>query len=205
MNYFVKTPKLLHSLYRDAVWFIPNAENKIFLTFDDGPVEGITSSCLDILATHDVKATFFCVGENIINNKSIFERIKKEGHTVGHHSYNHLKGWKTQNEVYFENVKQGANLVNTPLFRPPYGKIKRSQINHLKSAYKIIMWDVLSGDFDPKVSTDQCVKNVLKHTESGSIIVMHDNEKCGKKMLLALPEIITNLKSSGFQFSTLPI
>lgn len=205
MNYFVKTPKLLHSLYRDAVWFLPNSNNKIHLTFDDGPVPDITSKCLDILKEHKVSATFFCVGENISKNPELFTRILDEGHAVGNHSYNHLKGWKTDNSTYYENVQKCADQINSSLFRPPYGKIKRSQLKHLRNQYKIIMWDVLSADFDPKVSVEQCINNVTENTESGSIIVMHDNEKCGNKMLEALPTIIQKLKDSGFTFDVLSV
>lgn len=195
---------MLHSFYRDAVWFLPNSENKIFLTFDDGPVDIITPKCLDILQEFEVKATFFCVGGNISKNPKIFERLKKEGHQIGHHSYNHINGWKTNNEDYYSNVEQCADLVGTSLFRPPYGKIKRSQLKTLKNSYRIIMWDVLSADFDTKVSAEQCVQNVVNNTVSGSIIVMHDNEKCGKKMLESLPTILKELKKKGFEFGLLP-
>lgn len=205
MNYFIKTPKLLHSIYRDAVWFLPNSENKIYLTFDDGPVTDITSKCLDILKEHNVRATFFCVGENIEKNPELFDRLLKEGHAVGNHSYNHLKGWKTDNQTYYDNIEKCEKITKSNLLRPPYGKIKRSQIKHLRDKYKIIMWDVLSADFDPKVSVDQCIDNVVHNTETGSIIVMHDNEKCGNKMLEALPEVIKKLNAKGFNFDVLPV
>lgn len=205
MNYFIKTPKLLHSLYRDAVWVLPNSNQTIYLTFDDGPVDGITAECLDILAKYDAKATFFCVGENVKKNAQLFDRITKEGHAVGNHSQQHLKGWSTPDDMYFENVEACNQLVQSSLFRPPYGKIKRTQLKKLKEDYKIIMWDVLSGDFDPKVTVGQCVENVVKNTDSGSIIVMHDNEKCGQKMLSALPQILETLKEKGFKFDTLPV
>lgn len=205
MNYFIKTPKLLHSIYRDAVWFLPNSENKIYLTFDDGPVTDITSKCLDILKEHNVRATFFCVGENIEKNPELFDRLLKEGHAVGNHSYNHLKGWKTDNQTYYDNIEKCEKITKSNLLRPPYGKIKRSQIKHLRDKYKIIMWDVLSADFDPKVSVDQCIDNLVHNTETGSIIVMHDNEKCGNKMLEALPEVIKKLNAKGFNFDVLPV
>ncbi len=201
----MKTPKLLHSLYGDAVWFLPNTEHKIYLTFDDGPIAEITSKCLDILKTHNVKATFFCVGENVLENPDLLQRMREDGHEVGHHSHHHLMGWKTPNEVYFEDVNKCADLVGSNLFRPPYGKIKRSQVKELKKQFRIIMWDVLSADFDPKVPIEKCVKNVVNNTEAGSIIVMHDNEKCGTKMLASLPEIITQLKAKGFTFSPLSV
>lgn len=203
MNYFIKTPKLLHSVYRDAVWFLPNTEQQIYLTFDDGPVPEITTKCLDILKAYQVSATFFCVGENAQKCPDILKRINDEGHAIGNHSYHHLKGWKTENQAYFENVEQCNKIVESNLFRPPYGKIKRSQLKILKTQYKVIMWDVLSADFDPKTSANQCIENVLKHTEAGSIIVMHDNEKCGLKMLEILPKTIEGLLDKGFRFSTI--
>ncbi len=200
MFYFVKTPKLLHVLYEHAVWFLPNSENKIYLTFDDGPVSDITPRCLDILKEFKVKATFFCVGENVVKNKEIYQRIIDEGHVVGNHSFNHIKGWSTSNEVYFDNIAKCKDQVDSNLFRPPYGKAKRSQIARLKNEYKIIMWDILSGDFDPKISVAKVIDNVVDNTESGSIIVMHDNEKCGHKMLEALPFILEKLIAKGFKF-----
>ncbi|MCB9195356.1 MAG: polysaccharide deacetylase family protein [Flavobacteriales bacterium] len=200
MNYFIKTPKLLHSIYRDAVWFLPNSNNEIYLTFDDGPVKGITDVSLDILKSYGIKATYFCVGENAIKNPEIIKRIKEEGHAIGNHSLNHLNGWKTSNSNYIENIQLANKDLNSHLFRPPYGKIKRSQLKELNKHYKVIMWDVLSADFDPKVSPEQCVKNVIDHTTSGSIIVIHDNEKCGNKMLVSLPDIIENLQKKGYKF-----
>jgi peptidoglycan/xylan/chitin deacetylase (PgdA/CDA1 family) len=200
LNYFVKTPKILHALYKDAVWFLPNAHNKIYLTFDDGPVLGITDKCLDLLSEYNIPATFFCVGENAQKHPKLVNRITTMGHAIGNHSHSHLKGWKTSDEEYIENVKQCDRFVPANLFRPPYGKAKRSQLKLLKHDYKIIMWDVLSGDFDPRVTVAKGVDNVLSKTESGSIIVMHDNEKCGEKMLEILKEIIPQLLTKGFIF-----
>lgn len=203
MNYFVKTPKILHALYKDAVWFLPNANNTVFLTFDDGPIPGITDKCLDILAQYQVKATFFCVGQNAKNNPELINRIATDGHAIGNHTYNHLKGWKTANEEYLKNVSLCSQFVESKLFRPPYGKAKRSQLRSLKDDYKIIMWDVLSGDFDPNVSVEKAIDNAVSKTESGSIIVMHDNEKCGEKMLDILPEVIGQLLEKGFNFQVI--
>lgn len=203
MNYFVKTPKLLHSLYRNAVWFIPNSKNEIYLTFDDGPIPEITEKCLDILQEFDIKATFFCVGQNVERHPEIYNRILANGHAVGNHSYNHISGWKTELDEYLDNISKCNELVDSKLLRPPYGKIKRSQLKIVKENYTVVMWDVLSADFDPKVSTNDCIANVIDNTESGSIIVMHDNEKCGSKMLEALPTTIKLLKEKGFLFKTL--
>lgn len=203
MNYFIKTPKILHSLYKDAVWVLPNSQNEIYLTFDDGPIPGITEKCLNILKELGVKATFFCVGENVKRNSLIIDRMLDEGHQIGNHSFNHLKGWNTENKRYIDNIDLCDDLVHSKLFRPPYGKAKRSQLKVLGEKYKVIMWDVLSGDFDPKNSVEKVISNVVDSTESGSIIVMHDNEKCGEKMLASLPEIIQQLKQKGYKFKTI--
>lgn len=203
MNYFVKTPKILHAFYKDAVWFLPNPHNTIYLTFDDGPIPGVTDKCLAVLNEYQVKATFFCVGQNAQNNLELINRIIKEGHAIGNHTQNHLKGWKTENDTYVKNVERCNDFVNSKLFRPPYGKAKRSQLKMLANDYKIVMWDVLSGDFDPKVSVEKAIENVVNNTEAGSIIVMHDNEKCGDKMLEILPKVITELLDKGFNFQVI--
>lgn len=203
MNYFVKTPKILHAFYKDAVWFLPNSNNTIYLTFDDGPIAGVTEKCLAILAEYDVKATFFCVGQNAKQNPEILGRIKSEGHAIGNHTHNHLKGWKTENDEYVKNVERCNEVVNSKLFRPPYGKAKRSQLKMLANDFKIVMWDVLSGDFDPNVSVEKAIENVVNNTVAGSIIVMHDNEKCGAKMLEILPKVITALQDKGFNFQVI--
>jgi peptidoglycan-N-acetylglucosamine deacetylase len=202
--YFVKTPAFLRQLYSRAVWHLPNSRNEVYLTFDDGPVLGITDKTLDILNDFGAKATFFCVGENVVRQPRLFERILKEGHRVGNHSFSHINGWTTDNQEYYNNVAQAQQLISSSLFRPPYGKIKRTQLQHLSQHYSVIMWDVLSGDFDPKTSVEQIIENVIQHTTSGSIIVLHDNEKCGEKMVAALPELLTQLVNKGFSFGLLP-
>ena len=199
--YFIKTPKIARSVLKKAVWTIPNKDRRIFLTFDDGPTSSITSQTLDILREHKIQATFFCLGSQVEKHPVLFKRIIDEGHTVGNHSYSHLKGWTTNNNEYIEDVKKGQSLANSKLFRPPYGKIKRSQVNALNSGTKIILWDVLPGDFSPKNNIEKIVSNTLNSVESGSIIVLHDNNKCGNKMLQALPNIIDKLKEKKYYFS----
>ncbi len=204
MFYFVKTPAFLRQLYAKAIWHVPTSGKEIFLTFDDGPVEGITDKALAILAEYDARATFFCVGQNVVRHPELFRRIKQSGHGIGNHSFSHVNGWDTQNETYFSNVRQAAEQIPSTLFRPPYGKIKRSQLTHLSAHYSVIMWDVLSGDFDPKTSVQEIIKNVITHVRPGSIIVMHDNAKCGHKMLAALPDILRQLKGNGYTFGVIP-
>ena len=191
---------MLHSFYKDAVWDLPNSKNEVFLTFDDGPVPGVTDAVLSILKSKGVQATFFVVGENVAKNPELFARLAYEGHQVGNHTYNHLKGWKTDKLTYLENIQKCADLVDSKLFRPPYGKIKKAQLKEVAKDYKVIMWDVLSGDFDTSNSVQNVIDNVLKNTQSGSIIVMHDNEKSADLMLAALPQIIDGLLAKGFSF-----
>lgn len=198
--YFVKTPKIAQILLKKAVWNIPNENNGVFLTFDDGPTPSITNHALDILLKHGVKATFFCLGQQVEKHPEIFQRIINEGHGIGNHSFSHLKGWTTNNKEYLDDVYKGESLINSKLFRPPYGKIKRSQLNTLNPETQIILWDVLPGDFSPKNSVEKIVSNTLKSVKSGAIIVLHDNEKCGNKMLLALPMIIEKLQEKKFIF-----
>ena len=201
--YFVKTPKIAQSIIKKAVWNIPNNDRKIFLTFDDGPTPSITNRALDILKEYRIKATFFCLGKQVEENPLLFQRIIDEGHTVGNHSYSHLKGWTTKNEQYLEDVRKGEAIIKSHLFRPPYGKIKRSQVNLLNPQTKIILWDVLPGDFSPSNNVEKIISNTLNAVESGSIIVLHDNAICGNKMLQALPIIIDKLKEKKYNFSAI--
>ena len=201
--YLTKTPDVLKPLYRDLVWQIPTDKKEVFLTFDDGPIPEVTPATLAILEEFDAKATFFCVGDNVVRHPEVFEQVQAEGHAVGHHTMNHLSGWQTENFTYYRNVLRGAKVVNSPLFRPPYGKVSRQQAQVLKDHFQIVMWDVLSGDFDPKVSREQCLANVIKHTEAGSIIVFHDSIKAAERMLWALPRVLEHFSAEGYTFSAL--
>ena len=189
-------------------------ENKIYLTFDDGPTPEITEWVLDELKKHQIKATFFCIGKNINNHGAIFLKIINEGHSIGNHTYNHLKGWNTSTEEYIDNIAlcelEILNLrsriydLQSKIFRPPYGKIKKSQSKKLKKlGYKVIMWDVLSADFDQSIPPEKCLENVLQNVESGSVIVFHDSVKAYKNLKYTLPRTIQALKEKGFEFSTI--
>lgn len=204
--YLVKSPLLLKWYYPSLTWNKSRTEKVIYLTFDDGPIPDVTDFVLKTLKDQQVKATFFCIGDNIRKHPSIFQRLLDEGHQVGNHTYNHLKGWKTGDATYLENFEQCQTLTGTNLFRPPYGRIRKSQIKDIRSRYpemKIIMWDVLSGDFDLNLSPESCYHNVDKYVENGSIIVFHDSLKAFERMQYALPRVIANLKAKGYQFATL--
>jgi len=201
--YFVKTPLFFKKIYPELLWLSPNVNNEVYLSFDDGPIPNVTDWILDTLKAYNGIASFFCVGSNIEKYPKLYNRMVTEGHTIGSHSYNHLSGWKTKNDVYFEDVRKAGALANTNLFRPPYGRIKKSQARILSKDFKIVMWDILSGDFDERVSADQCVENVVSNCKSGSIIVLHDNLKSIDKLKLALPDIIENLLTKGFNLTNL--
>lgn len=201
--FLAKSPTIIKKYYPNLVWEIPNAEKKIYLTFDDGPIPEITEWVLDLLLQHKIKATFFCIGDNVIKNTKIYNRILAEGHAVGNHTLNHLDGWKTSGGKYIKNVIECQQVVNSKLFRPPYGRIKKSQLKKLSLRYKTIMWDVLSGDFDQKTLPEKCYENVINNTESGSIIVFHDSLKAQKNLKYALPKAIEYLLTQGFVFDVI--
>lgn len=203
MNW-VKAHWIFKKLFSNYVWDIPNNENKVYLTFDDGPTPEITEWTLNQLKEYNAKATFFCIGDNVRKYPEIFQKVINEGHCIGNHTFNHLNGWKTSTKKYIENTKQCFSTNNLQptthnLFRPPYGKIKPSQSKILrKLGYKIIMWDVISYDFDATISKEQCLENVLKNVKSGSIIVFHDSKKAFTNLEYALPRTLEFLKKKGY-------
>lgn len=207
--YWIKTRWFIKKCFPGYVWDIPNNAKKIYLSFDDGPTPEVTPWVLDILRQHDVKATFFCIGNNIEQHPELFAKITDEGHAIGNHTFNHINGWRSKNDVYFENVnatekaisKRYPDFVSAKLFRPPYGKIKRSQAAYMKKAgYKIIMWDVLSADFDTGITPEKCLQNVVSNTREGSIIIFHDSLKAYPRLKYALPKAIEYLKEKNFSF-----
>ena len=204
--YFVKTPFWLRWLYSSLVWRKKNRPNSIFLTFDDGPIPVVTPFVLDTLKSYHAKATFFCIGDNVRKHPEIFQTVIDEGHAVGNHTFNHLKGWDTDDDMYLENYQLCDNLVHSTIFRPPYGRIKYSQISKLKALnpeLEIIMWDVLSGDFDQGLSPESCLKNVLKNTRPGSIVVFHDSLKAFERLKHVLPQAMKVWTAKGYRFEAL--
>ena len=203
MFYFVKSPFWFKKVYPDLFWEIPTQEKNIYLTFDDGPHPIITMQVLDLLKTYNAKATFFCIGNNVVKYPEVYKRIIDDGHAVGNHTFNHLNGWKTADELYLNDINRAMEYIDSNLFRPPYGRISRFQIQQLlkpKYQMKLIMWSVLSGDFDPDISAEKCMNNVLLSTKPGSIIVFHDSEKAAEKMLYALPKVLEQFSKKGFAF-----
>jgi peptidoglycan-N-acetylglucosamine deacetylase len=203
MMYLTHTPRLLQALMPTYMWRVPTREKMLYLTFDDGPIPEVTPWVLDTLAQYDARGTFFCVGANVERHASLFQRIKKEGHATGNHTYNHLNGWETDNAQYFQNIRKCARLVDSLLFRPPYGRLTPTQRLFLDRHYQIVMWDVLSGDFDPSITPQQCLDNVLEHARPGSIIVLHDSLKAEERLRYALPRILEQFTEQGYRFEAL--
>ena len=194
---------LLDALTKNLVWSIKTTKKEVFLTFDDGPIPEVTPWVLETLKQYDAKATFFCVGDNVKKHPDIYRMIVDQGHKVGNHTMNHLNGWTNFNKTYFENIEKGNALIHSNLFRPPYGKIKPSQISHLKNDYRIIMWDVLTKDYDASVTGEYCFEKVKKNCKPGSIIVFHDSIKAEKRLRKALPKSLEYLKQEGYTFSSI--
>ncbi len=201
--FLAKTPAIIKKYYPQLIWDVPNNEQKIYLTFDDGPIPEITEWVLQLLQEKQVRATFFCIGDNVKKHPELYQKILNEGHVVGNHTFNHLEGWKTGTWKYLKNIEECHQLVNSKLFRPPYGRIKKSQANKIVRKYKVVMWDVLSGDFDQKTTPEKCYNNVVQNVNSGSIIVFHDSLKAERNLKYALPKAIDYLLEKGFVFDVL--
>lgn len=204
--YLVKTPWLLKRLYPSLLWNNSRSSTCIYVTFDDGPIPIVTPFVLNILKQYQAKATFFCIGDNVKKHPDIFEQVENAGHAIGNHTFNHLKGWKTDDRTYLDNFLKADELAGSNLFRPPYGRIKRSQIKLLREAkpgLKIVMWDVLSGDFDINLSPEDCLRNVLKYTQPGSIIVFHDSLKAFDRLQYVLPKSMEEWSRRGWEFGSL--
>jgi len=201
--YLVKTPQFIQNLFPNFTWRIPTQDKELFLTFDDGPIPEVTPWVLDQLRAFQAKATFFCVGDNIRKHQEVFQQVKEEGHSVGNHTFNHLNGWASDNIPYFHNVRHAATLTDSDLFRPPYGRLKPKQAQFLQRHYRIVMWDVLSGDFDPNISEEQCLNNVVNNASEGSIIVFHDSLKAKEKLEYVLPRALKHFSEQGYTFQSL--
>ncbi len=191
-------------MYSDYIWSLYTEEKKVYLSFDDGPEPEVTPWVLDQLAKYNAKATFFCLGKNACLYPDIVESIIQAGHSIGNHTFDHLNGWKTNNSDYFDNIHRADPYTSTHLFRPPYGRLKRAQRKELIKKYTIVMWDLLAGDFDKNISPKACLDNVIKNTENGSIIVLHDSIKAKKNLEYVLPRILNYFCAEGFEMNAIP-
>lgn len=204
MPYLYKIPTFIRWIYPEAWWTIPQEEKTIFLTFDDGVTPQLTEFIVAQLDAFDAKATFFLVGEQSSKYPELVQLLKDKGHSLGNHTYNHLNGWKVKDAHYLENIEKCQAITQSNLFRPPYGRIKRSQIKALKYKYNIIMWDLIVGDFDANTSAEICLERMKKYTTSDSIIVLHDNAKFEEKVRYILPRILEFYKQQGFKLLPIP-
>lgn len=200
---FVKPPTIITRAINNVTWDYYGDHQQIYLTFDDGPTPVVTPWVLETLAKFDALATFFCLGRNVERNPDIYRQILKAGHSIGNHSYSHLKGFNTPLQGYLDDISLAAGFIDSQLFRPPYGKILPAQIKAVALNYRIIMWDILSYDYKSGLTGEQVSRNVISRVRPGSIIVFHDSLKAFKNLKSALPEVLKNLKDKKYEF--LPI
>ena len=195
-----RAPEIYRCLYRGSHWRFNIDKKVVYLTFDDGPIPEFTPWVLDLLDKYNIKAVFFCVGDNVQKNPEIFQMIKDRGHKIGNHTFHHIKGLKTDSKQYMEDVKEAGELIDSKLFRPPYGHMRFSQFRALKKQYKVIMWDVVTRDYSCLMTADQVFEVVKKYTRNGSVIVFHDSLKAGDRMKESLPKSIEWLLEQGYSF-----
>ena len=207
MFYLIRMPSWLKKIYSSSlIWRMPGEAKTLYLTFDDGPHPAATPFVLEALQKYNARATFFCIGKNVKEYPQIYRRLLVDGHRVGNHTHDHLNGWKTDDGKYLDNIWEAAQLIDSDLFRPPYGRIKKFQARLLEGAhrpYRIIMWDVLSADFDTSLTGDRCAKNVIRYAQPGSIIVFHDSEKAFDRLRRALPAVLEHFSGLGYRFEAI--
>jgi peptidoglycan/xylan/chitin deacetylase (PgdA/CDA1 family) len=203
--FIVRPPEIITRMMPRMSWGFYGELKKVFLTFDDGPTPDVTNWVLERLKEHNAKATFFCLGRNVDHNPDIYNQILSDGHSAGNHTYSHLKGWGTRNQQYFDDIELAHTLIDSELYRPPYGRILSAQTTEILKNYKIIMWDVLSYDYNRRVSGDVIVQNVTRNVRSGSIIVFHDSAKARKNLYHALPGVLEFLSKEGYEMLAIPM
>jgi peptidoglycan/xylan/chitin deacetylase (PgdA/CDA1 family) len=200
-----KIPSILSRTFKSLTWDLPSADKEVYLTFDDGPTPEVTEWVLNILNEFSAKATFFCLGNNVAEQKEIYEKILKNGHVTGNHSYNHKKGFRTSTRNYLKDIDKASTVIDSRLFRPPYGRIWPWQARKVSKKYQVVMWSVLSVDYNSKISGPQVVKNVIENVKPGSIIVFHDSVKASKNLYFALPEVLSFLKENDYKMRPIPV
>ena len=212
MKYTVSPPAVFRAVYPKRLWRIPTVEKVLYLTFDDGPIPEVTPWVLEQLKAFNAKATFFCIGDNVAKHPEVFQQVLSEGHRVGNHTQHHIKGWRSTLEAYLKEVRlcqlqmlQHHSDSDSQLFRPPYGQIKSRQSKKLRdSGYQVVMWDVLSADFDTSLDAKTCAKNVIEHAKPGSVIVFHDSIKAWPRLEASLPAVLKYFSEKGYEFKCIP-
>lgn len=199
----IDNPPFFMKYFRNVFLSLPINNNTVYLTFDDGPDPEITPKVLAILKTFQAKATFFCVGDNVMKYPEVYQQIINEGHLTGNHTFNHINGWKTTTKAYLNNVNKASELINSHFFRPPYGKIRLIQMLAMRKKFKIILWSVLSRDFDNSLSCEDCYNKVINSAKPGSIITFHDSQKSQERLFYALPKILSYFKLQGWHVESL--
>lgn len=199
----VHPPQVVKNVFNNITWKINTDKKVVYLTFDDGPIPEVTEKILLALDLFDAKATFFCVGENVKKYPHIYKKILNAGHTTGNHTFSHLNGLKVSTEEYLDNINKASKYINSKLFRPPHGRMKSAQQNIIEQDYNIVLWDVLSYDFNKKLSKEKCFNNVKHFTRPGSVIVFHDNIKATKNMFYALTQTLLLYKEAGYSFESI--
>lgn len=207
MFYLIRAPRILQLYYNECLWKVKTTEKKIYLTFDDGPVPGPTDFVLDTLAQYNAKATFFCIGQRVEQQPELYQQLIDAGHAVGNHSYTHLNGWKTNSKKYLSDIRKASEVIDSKLFRPPYGRISKFQLHNLIGGkgfgFKPVMWHVLSADFDERIDPGQCYLNVVRNAGKGSIVVFHDSQKAFPNLRGALPRVLDYYSKRDFVFDLL--
>ena len=199
----VKVPNIVRKLFPSVFWKGSKDSKVVYLTFDDGPTPEVTVKVLALLKQYNAFATFFCLGNKVELYPTVFQQVLEQGHSVGNHTHDHFLGLRTSNKNYFTDVEKANKVIQSYLFRPPYGKMKLSQYRFLNKKYKVVLWDVIPGDYKKSITVAKLISNVVDNVSNGSVVVLHDNEKCAAVMLTALPVILNNLTSQGYQFKAI--
>ena len=200
----VSLPTFLRWIYPSAIWNLPSERKVLYLTFDDGPIPVVTEKILELLEEYDAKATFFCIGKNIEQHPELFKLVKSKGHHIGSHTYSHINGWESNSTDYLTDYQKGRELASSNLFRPPYGRILLNPLQTIQKQDKVIMWDILSKDYDASLTPETVLNNVLRNIKPGAIIVFHDSEKAKKNVLAVLPKLLQYLKQQGYTMEAIP-
>lgn len=208
MKFFVhRSPRVLKWWLSDYLWKVDTQERVIYLTFDDGPIPVVTEYVLKQLAAFSAKATFFCIGDNVRKHPQVFQELKSQGHSIGNHTFNHLNGWKTETDRYLENIKMCRDILETEtrLFRPPYGRMTQAQFRSLPAGSRVVMWDVLTGDFSREIVPEKATATCIRYSGPGTIMLLHDSLKAEKNLRFMLPRVLAHFSEKGYRFEALPM